>query len=137
MGQHKPVFRLVIVIVAFLPIKAFCVHGVGPDANSQPRYVANEIIVKFNQTAASALEIQLNDKATVTKRGLSQRLNQINKRYTVKNITPLFKDFKKNRQHIKSLRQKDKTLLSKKEKHILRRLARAPKGAKIPDLDRI
>ena len=49
----------------------------------------------------------------------------------------LFKSFKRNRQRVNNLLKKDKSLLTKPEKRILRRLKRAPKGANIPNLDRI
>ncbi|GAI25210.1 unnamed protein product, partial [marine sediment metagenome] len=68
---------------------------------------------------------------------ISASLDKLNKEHRFKKAKPLFKNFRTNRQHLKALLKKDKALLTKKEKHILRRLKRTPKGAKVPELDRI
>ncbi|MHC4574297.1 MAG: S8 family peptidase, partial [Planctomycetota bacterium] len=100
-------------------------------------YVPNEIIVKFKRQVADTVEMQLNAQTSANQLKLSNNLDNLNARYAVKKIKPVFKDFKKHRQRLKALQQKNKSLLNKKERHILRRLSRAPKGAKVPELDRI
>ncbi|MHC4575195.1 MAG: S8 family serine peptidase, partial [Planctomycetota bacterium] len=100
-------------------------------------YAPNEILIKFRQPVASALEQQLGLKLSVDKFKLSVGLDELNARHRLKKIQPVFKDFKKNRQRLNALLKKDKATLTQKEKHILRRLKRAPKDAKVPDLSRI
>ncbi|MHC4616963.1 MAG: S8 family serine peptidase [Planctomycetota bacterium] len=100
-------------------------------------YAPNEILVKFSGPVANALEQQHEAGASAGRWNLSPGLDQLNARYRLKEIRPIFKDFKKNRQRLKALLKRDKALLTKKEEHILRRLKRAPKGAKVPDLSRI
>ncbi|MHC4574299.1 MAG: S8 family serine peptidase [Planctomycetota bacterium] len=100
-------------------------------------YVPNEIIVKFKRQVADAVEGQLKLKTPPGQLKLSNGLDKLNARHRVRKIRPVFKNFKKNHQWLKGLPQKSKALLSKKEKHILNRLARAPKGAMVPELDRI
>jgi subtilisin family serine protease len=104
---------------------------------TQSRYAPNEIIVKFQAHAADVLEQNLAQKTPVSRLTLSPQLDTLNTKYRAKEIKPLFKNFKKNRQRLEALRKKDKSLLTKKDKHILRRLRRAPKDAKVPDLSRI
>ena len=104
---------------------------------TSPQYVPNEIIVKFHETIANTLEKQLEFNTSASGLKLSRDLDELNTRYQAKRIKPLFKNFKARRQHLKNLLKKDDALLSKKEKHILRRLKRAPKGAKVPGLERI
>ncbi|MHC4483354.1 MAG: S8 family serine peptidase, partial [Planctomycetota bacterium] len=98
------------------------------------RHVPNEIIVKFRAPTADALEDQLRLNGSPAQLTLSKDLDELNSRYKVKSIKPLIKNFRKRHQRLKALRTKSKTLLSRKEKHILKRLERAPKGAKVPDL---
>ena len=64
---------------------------------------------------------------------MSQSLDNINRKYNVRKIRPIIKNFKSQRQRMKNLVKKDKATLTKKEKHLLRRLKRAPKGAKVPE----
>jgi len=68
---------------------------------------------------------------------ISQDLDELNARYRVRKIRPLFKNFRQKRQKLKALQQKSEAFLTRKEKHLLRRLNRAPKDAKVPALDRI
>ncbi|MHC4647316.1 MAG: hypothetical protein ACYTBJ_17635 [Planctomycetota bacterium] len=99
--------------------------GLAPAAERSIRgeCAPNEIIVKFRETAQGLR--------------LSRRLDELNARCRANEITPVFKNFKQNRQRLKALLKKDKSLLTRKETRILRRLARAPKSAKVPDLSRI
>ncbi|MHC4659606.1 MAG: S8 family serine peptidase [Planctomycetota bacterium] len=100
-------------------------------------YVANEIVVKFNQGVADSVEGQLQHEGSVGELSLSPALNRLNAKYRVRKIKPVFKNFRQRRQRLEALRQKDEALLTKKEKHILGRLKRAAKGAKVPELNRI
>jgi len=103
----------------------------------RPEYVPNEIIVKFHKTISDTVEEQTEFSALDKGLKLSTSLDKLNTIYRAKKIKPLFKNFKRNRQHIRSLPTRDGILLTKKEKHILRRLKRAPKGVKVPDIGRI
>ncbi|MHC4068612.1 MAG: S8 family serine peptidase [Planctomycetota bacterium] len=100
-------------------------------------YVPNEIIIKFNENAASAAEQQLKVKIPARNLKLSKTLDRLNKKYRAKNLTPLFKNFRANQKRLNAFKTKKASLLTKKERRILRRLARAPKNTKLPDLDRI
>ena len=122
--------------------------------------VPNEIIIKFRRTAADTIEEQLALADSAACPHLSCDLDQLNARYAVREIKPLLKDFRRRQQQLKSLREKSyaRPLVSakaravvgkagmirpgvagstQKEKDILRKLKRAPRGAKVPDLDRI
>jgi len=101
------------------------------------QYVPNEILVKFRRNAATAIEEQLELKRTTNQLVLSQDLDELNARYHVKKIKPIFKNFRTRRQRVISLHQKNKKFLNTREKRILRRLKHAPKNANVPDLDRI
>jgi subtilisin family serine protease len=68
---------------------------------------------------------------------LSKELDELNERYRVRKIKPLFKNFRQSRKKLKALQQKPEAFLGQKENRILRRLKRAPKDAKVPTLDRI
>ena len=101
------------------------------------RCVQNEIIVKFREPAADAIEKQLQLRRQTTTPNfsyLSSNLVQLNAKYKVNQIKPLFKNFRTNQLKLKSLREEKGKFPSKKHKRILERLKRAPKTAKIPDL---
>ncbi|MHC4308354.1 MAG: S8 family peptidase, partial [Planctomycetota bacterium] len=100
-------------------------------------YVENEIIVKFRGQVADAIESKLAAGGSWSELELGGSLSELKNKYRVKSAGPVFKDFKKNRQKVQSLLTKDKGLLGKKEKHILRRLEHAPRNAAVPKLDRI
>ncbi len=104
---------------------------------SGPVYKPGEIIVKFKKGAAEILEEQLSKGETPGELKLSTSLDDLSRRYKVKKIKPLIKGFKAERQRIRGLLEKDKASLTKREEHLVRRLKRAPKGAKVPELDRI
>ena len=103
----------------------------------KPKYAPNEIIVKFHESVADAVEKQLGTEESFSRLSLSQKLNKLNARFGVRKIEPLFKDFREKHRQLTELGKKSKALLSPAEKHILRRQKRAPKGAKVPALDRI
>ncbi len=107
-------------------------------AGSKPvRYAPNQIIVKFHRNVTNILEIKLSESAAISELKLSNSLDRLHKKYKVIETEPIFKNFKKQRQRIKALLQKGKALLTKREKRILRRLRRAPRDARVPELDRI
>jgi hypothetical protein len=101
------------------------------------RYAPNAIIVKLGGKVAGSLESQLALKKPPGEVRLSANLDALNARYGVREMKAVFKDFKKHRRRMEALQQKDTRLLTEKEQHILQRLKRAPKGAKVPDLSRI
>jgi subtilisin family serine protease len=106
-------------------------------AVAEPDYEADEIIVKFKKPVSDVLEQQLAEKVEYKNIKLSASLDSINRKYRVKAIEPVFKNFKANRNRMENLLKKDAKLLSSDERKLLRRLRRAPKGAKAPELDRI
>jgi subtilisin family serine protease len=105
--------------------------------SSDANFVPDELIVKFRPEIADRLQKQTEPGISADKFGLPRELDNIKVKYRAKEIKPLFKNFQQNRKWIKYLQQKDKTLLSKREKRILSRLGRAGKGAATPDLNRI
>jgi len=116
--------------------------AVRPDSNdtdkiSGPEYAPNEIIVKFRPESAATLEGVMAKGVEVDGQNLAGSLGSLSTKYKLKMAQPLFKNFKSNRQRIKQLQVSDESRLSKKEMRILRRLRRAPKNAKVPELDRI
>ncbi|GAF83267.1 unnamed protein product, partial [marine sediment metagenome] len=96
----------------------------------------NEIIVKFKNAAARTLPETFTG-SDVVQLELSNSLVRLNKRFRVRNVKPLFKNFKAHRERLKALLKKDKALLTKREKRILQRLKRVPENATVPALDRI
>ncbi|MHC4545546.1 MAG: S8 family serine peptidase, partial [Planctomycetota bacterium] len=101
------------------------------------KYVPNEIIVKFRANVVDTIEMRLTEGTLVGETELSDSLDALNNKYKLKSAKPVFKNFKKRIEQTKALLTKDKSILTKKEKRILARLERAPKGAKVPELDRI
>ncbi|MHC4619322.1 MAG: hypothetical protein ACYTEQ_16375, partial [Planctomycetota bacterium] len=128
----KTLIQVNLVLVLFAMLFAQAAAQAAPT-----RHVPNEIIIKFRETAADKVERELQLGKSARELRLSEKLDQLSARYRVKAIKPVFENFKKNRQRLQTLLHKDKALLTKKEKHIRRRLNRAPKGAAVPDLDRI
>jgi subtilisin family serine protease len=102
-----------------------------------PEYKPGEIVVKFKQGASETLEKQLSKGKAIGTLKVSASLDELSRRYKAKKIEPLIKGFKAERQQISILLKKDEASLTKREQHLLRRLNRAPKGAKVPELDRI
>jgi predicted outer membrane repeat protein len=109
------------------------------------RVPPNEIIVKFKNAAATNLEEKTSAGLDATQLELSASLDKLNKKYHLRSIKPLFKNFKAHRKQLKNLLNKDKALLTKREQHILQRLRRSPdfdglgqtEKAIVPALDRI
>jgi subtilisin family serine protease len=116
------------------------VWGITPsdlDASKQPNYKAGEIIVKFKKPVADAVEQQLAGKTLSKKLKLTKSLDNLNGKHKVKSIEPMFKDFKANQEQMKNILKKNPKMLGSKEKGISKRMQRAPKGAKVPELGRI
>ncbi len=95
----------------------------------EKNYVPNEIIVKFKKEAADTLS-----------------LDNLAIKHKAKGIRPVFPNFKNNNARMEALISKGRLIsegklkginLKQKEEHLMKRLAKAPRGAKIPDLDRI
>jgi len=128
----KNIIALGLIILAIYPASVSA-------ASAQPQndYAENQIIVKFRRTITDTLETKLPDAVSASGLKMSRSLDRLNKKYRLKKATPLFKKFRKNRQYLNALQKKDKALLTKKEKRLLRRLKRAPKSVKVLELDRI
>ncbi|MHC4477304.1 MAG: S8 family serine peptidase, partial [Planctomycetota bacterium] len=139
--KQKAVLHLVFVLMAAGLTKCgtttVLAEVEGSNVSERPRYVPNEIIVKYRKGAADKLELGLLAGKRVGQVRLSDSLDRLRRKYKVKKAKSVFPKFKENQRRLEALKHKDKAHLSKKERHILRRLARAPKGAKIPDLSRI
>ncbi|HUW19732.1 MAG TPA: S8 family serine peptidase [Sedimentisphaerales bacterium] len=103
----------------------------------EPAYKPGEVIVKFRAGVADRLQEQLAAGRGVGELRLSGTLDNINLKYRASSIKPLIKGFKAKRERTQALLMKDKALLTPREKHLVRRLQRAPAGAKVPDLGRI
>jgi thermitase len=102
--------------------------------------VPNEIIVKFKGPAADTIDkqLQLRDLAAIPDFSpLSSHLTQLNAKYKVSRLRPLLKNFRINQLKLRSLMEENGKFLSKKHTRILERIKRAPKTAKVPELDRI
>ncbi|MHC4154421.1 MAG: S8 family serine peptidase [Planctomycetota bacterium] len=111
--------------------------GSAEKARVSPAYAPDELLVKLHGAVAQTVERQLGGNSPAGALRLTVGLDELNARYRVSDIKPVFKDFKKNREKLKGLLRKDRALLTRKERHLLRRLARAPKEARVPDLSRI
>ena len=110
------------------------------DPNSAPaeaNYKPHEIIVKFKKPVADRLEEQLAEAVPINELRLSDSLDHLNVKHKVCNAEPLIPGFRARREQMKGLLDKDESLLTKQEAHLVRRLRRAPKGVKAPDLGRI
>ena len=114
-----------------------CVDRDASGAEIQQDYAPDEIIVKFKNTVADTLEEQRLDDSNLAQLELPSSVDKLNKKFHLRNIRPMFKNFKANRERLKAVLKKDKALLTKQEKRILQRLKRADKRDTVPDLDRI
>jgi len=106
-------------------------------------YVPTEIIIKFRDTVAGTTERQQGLQALASESTLPQSLDELNARYNVREIKPLFpapiepvSGLPTSR--MAALASQDNWCgVTQKEKRILSRLKRAPKGLSAPDLSRI
>ncbi|MBN2019684.1 MAG: S8 family serine peptidase [Sedimentisphaerales bacterium] len=105
-------------------------------ADGSQDYVPNEIIVKFRDVFAGNIEKQLANGET-PKGDWPGSLQRLNERYKLAKVRQLAPGFAKSRQFVKELEKKDKLQLNAKEKHILQRARRAPRGALVPNLGNI
>jgi thermitase len=121
-----PIFAVIIYILFIPSIIA---------SEAPQSYVPNEIIVKFRESATKIIE-QQSDRQTGLF-NLSAGFTSLNSKYPVKQIKPLLKDFRTRHQQLQSLRKKNRSQLTQKEKHMLKRIQRASVRATIPALDRI
>jgi|GEM_PF-577078 len=101
------------------------------------KYAPNELIVKFKETVADSIARQVADKKSAKDLRMPSSLYKLNVLYNAKEIKPLAKNFKAKKAEIEALRTKDKSQLTVAEKHLLKRLERAPKDGKDAALDRI
>ena len=97
----------------------------------------DEIVVKFKSDAATSLEEKTSASLDTAKTEFPGSLDKLNKKFRLRNIKPLFKNFKAHRNEIKALLKKNKARLTQQEKRVLQRLKRAPEKASVPALDRI
>jgi len=111
-------------------------RGIG-NSSEGARYVSNEIIVKYKKSAADKLTAGLSEGKKVNEVELGGTLDNLHRRCRVKRIEGLFPNFKERMGQIEALKHKDKGSLSKREERLLRRGRRAPKGVRVPELDRI
>jgi parallel beta-helix repeat protein len=116
----------------------FTIEAVQAATRTVPdEYVPNEIIIKLRKTVAADLEEQLNVKIPARELKLSKELDELNARYKLREIKPLFKNFRHKRQQLRALQRKNEALLNVREKWIIKRLRRAPRNTIVPDLGRI
>jgi len=106
-------------------------------ASSSPQYVPDEIIVKFRDTVAERVHQQLELNGSPERLQLSQGLDRLNSEYKPRVIAPLFEGFRDKSRRLKSIQAKSAYALTVKEKHILQRLRRASKTARLPNLEGI
>lgn len=100
-------------------------------------YIPNEIIVKFRETVTGMIEEEPEFGKSSGELTLSQVLDEFDAKHRISDIKPLFKNFRRNRQRLRALQGKSKSLLTQKEKRILRRLQRVAKDAGVPNLSSI
>ena len=103
----------------------------------QQDYVPNQIIVKYKEGTAKLVEKEMAKGKPGKNLVVSASLDRLNKKLKLKNVRPVFKNFKQNSQKIQDLKNRSKAQLTKLERRILKRQKRAPKNIDIPALDRI
>jgi len=108
-----------------------------PFPGSRGSYVPNEIIVKFKGQASETLAKEMSSAVKTKRLTLPGSIDKLNTKFGLKNIKPLFRDFKRKRARVKTLLQKDPAGLNKTDKRLMRRLKRAPKNVRVPELGRI
>jgi parallel beta-helix repeat protein len=128
------------ILVTSAPTFAGSIIYVNTDAKHSENhqdYAPEEIIIKFRDPTVRTLGENTFDDPDVAKLDLSVSMGKLNKKFRLSGVKRLFKNFKAKKERIKALLKKDKALLTKREKHILQRLKRAPEKATVPALDRI
>lgn len=105
--------------------------------NGKHKYVPNQIIIKYKEKAANKIAEQRGKGIGSQHLKVSSSLDALHKKHSLQSIRPIFKNHKKNVAKSKAILKKNPKSLNKKEKHLVQRLKRAPKNAKLPALDRI
>jgi len=108
-----------------------------PEFQKDAHIISNEIIVKFCDPLAQDLEDLKEQGEKALLKHLPQSLRQLNQRYHVSSFRQLCPHFAKSREHIQSILRADPSALTKKDKRLVERLQRAPKGKRIPNLQGI
>ena len=115
-------------------------------SSSGERYAPDQITVKFKKKVSDLLARELAKEGAVALVALAPSLDRLNRKYRVGSFEPVFKNFKKNKKRLDAIRVKGELkakhdpasiTMTKKEEHLFKRLRRAPRYAKLPDLDRI
>ncbi len=137
MFTRTTIFRM---ILAFFVLVVVEVRGdviLPGEPIPEPNYKPDEIIVKFDKAVADSLAEQLAQGVPIETLTLTESLDNLNREYKARKIEAVFKNFYADRQRIEALLQSDEAILTKRERHLVRRLRRAPEGAVVPDLGRI
>ncbi|MHC4157655.1 MAG: S8 family serine peptidase [Planctomycetota bacterium] len=135
--RSRVIERTILLNLIVLLVTSSTARAVAANDPAPADYAPNEIIIKFSRALADDIKHQLKFNVSAAELTLSRDLDRLNAEYRVRRIKPLFKNFRYRRRRLKALRTNNKTLLTTKQNHILRRLKRAPKGAKVPALERI
>ncbi|MHC4278801.1 MAG: S8 family serine peptidase [Planctomycetota bacterium] len=99
-------------------------------------YLPNEIIIKIKGVNKNHIDHKSSGSWSYNSSDrLPPEIETLNKKHGAKEVRRLFKDFSSNRKKLQELRSKSRSLQTKKEKRIIRRLKRAPKGFNVPDLN--
>lgn len=98
------------------------------------RYVRDQIIVKFSEDVAAAIEGKRAGGGSLSELKLGASIDKLNRKYKARKGRALFKNFKEKREQRKVLLKKDESELTKRERHILKRLKRADKNVKVANL---
>ena len=117
--------------------------------DDESEYIPGEIIVKFRENAADTLQQQettLYGKQFKPLREvpLTSSLDKLNKKYNTGEFKPVFKNFRRQKEKLRALRQKinlqkerQAVSFTKEEGQLLKSLKHIPKEEEIPALDRI
>ena len=107
------------------------------DEAGQMDFSPDTVIVKLKEAVPIGLPDQKDsDPSGLDLHSLSP-FNKMHPKNRAVHVKPLFKDFRRNQKRIEALLNGDRSLLSHKKKHLLRRLKRAPQNAAVPNLGRI
>ncbi|MBN2180621.1 MAG: S8 family serine peptidase [Sedimentisphaerales bacterium] len=119
-------FAIILFILLYRPAVA---------SENSRSFAPNEIIVKFRENTAKTIEKQLDNPSGII--NLPSQLTLMDTKHRARQIRPLVKNFRARHQRMQSIQQKNYSILTAREKHILRRLQRAPAQTNIPNIDRI
>jgi hypothetical protein len=99
------------------------------------RFVPDEIIVKFHSPVPDANSAV--QGPSISKPTLPQDLRTFGDRFRVLEARPIVKDFDRQQTMLGSLRDLDRSQLTSKQRHLLRRQNRSTAAGRRPDLGRI